>query len=99
MWIRKGSDVTIDSETQHPYFLWHQGQGGVYLTDPEYGGLSSDGTAGAMAGLSPPEARDPEARGLGKGGSSDNTRWRRTVTSRIGAATLEYSKGERGIGV
>ena len=69
------------------------------MSEAKYGGWSSDGTAGAMAGLSPPEARDPEARGLGKGGSSDNKRWRRTVTSRIGAATFEYSKGERGIGV
>ena len=68
MWICKGSDVTSDSEIQHPSPTWRQGQGGVHPTYTEYGGWSSDGTDGAMAGIMPPEARDPEARGAGQTG-------------------------------
>ena len=68
MWLCKGLGVPSDSEIQRPYPPWHQGQGGVHLTEAESGGCSSDGTASAMAGLRLPEAREPEARGPGRGG-------------------------------
>ena len=68
MWLCKGSDVSRDSESQYPSTLWRQGQGGVHTTETIYGGWNSDSTAGYMAWLRPPEARDPEARGMVRGG-------------------------------
>ena len=68
MWLFKGLDVTSNSEIQHPSILWRQGQGGLNLKETEYGGWGSDGNDGAMAGPSPPEAKDTEARGTGRGG-------------------------------
>ena len=53
-----------------------------------------------MAGIKPPEAREPEAMGPGRGGGgSDNKRWRRTAISGSGEANSEYSRDERGVGV
>ena len=68
MWLREVLDVTSYSEIQQPYPPWRQGQGGVHPTEAEYGRESSDGTDGAMVGLSPPEARETKARGPGRGG-------------------------------
>ena len=65
MWLRKGSDVTSDSEFQYPSPPWIQGQGGIHPIETKSVGWSSDVTASAIAGLSPPEARDTEARDLG----------------------------------
>ena len=36
------------------------------MKEAESGEWSSDVTAGAMVGICPPEARDPEARGPGR---------------------------------
>ena len=36
------------------------------MKEAESGEWSSDVTAGAMVGICPPEARDPEARGMGR---------------------------------
>ena len=85
MWLRKGSDVTINSDNQHPSPPWRQGQGGVNPEDTKYGGWSSDGNAGAMAGIRPPEDRDPETRVSVEGVGSDSRRWRRTTISGSGA--------------
>ena len=63
VWLCKGSDVTSYSDIQQPSHPWSQGQGGVHPTKAEYGGWSSDGTAGAMAGIIPSEAR---GRGRGR---------------------------------
>ena len=65
MWIFKGSADTIDSEVQYPSPPWIQGQVGIHPTETKSGGWSIDGTPGAVAGLSPPEARETEARGPG----------------------------------
>ena len=68
MWLRKGSDVTRNSDNQHPSPPLRQGQGGVNPEDTEYGGWRSDGNAGVMAGLIPPDYKDPEARATSRGG-------------------------------
>ena len=65
MWLRKGADVTSNSEVQYPSPKWRQGQEGVNLTDTKYGGWIRDGTDSAMVGLRPPEAREPEVRWAG----------------------------------
>ena len=69
MWLCKVSDFTSNSEIQHTSPPWRQGQGCVHLTEAKYGGWRSDGTAGAISGISPPEDREPEARGPGRGRS------------------------------
>ena len=63
MWLHKGLDLTSNSDIQQPSPTWRQGKGGVHPTDAESGGWNSDGTDGAMVGLKPPEAREPEAIG------------------------------------
>ena len=42
--------------------MWRQGQGGLDIPETGFGGRVSDGTASAVAGLRPQEAREIEAR-------------------------------------
>ena len=66
VWLCKGLGVTSDSEIQHLYPTWRQGQGGINPTDRKSEGWGSDGTASSVAGIIPPEDREPEARGPGR---------------------------------
>ena len=68
MWPRKGSDLTSNSEIQHPSSHWRQEQGGVHPTDIESGGWNIDDTSSSVMGIRPPEARDLEARGTERWG-------------------------------
>ena len=63
MWLCKGLDVTSNSEIQHSSPPWCQRQESVHLIEAESGKWSSDGTAGVMAGIMPPEAREPQDGG------------------------------------
>ena len=99
MWLCKGSGVTSDSEIQYPSPPWRQGQEDIHPTETKYVGWSSYGTSGAVAGLSPPESREPEAGWAVRGGGSDDKIWRRTAISESDAANLAYSWGEIGVSV
>ena len=48
MWLCKGSNVTSDSEIQHPSPPWRQGQKGIHPIKTKYVGWRSDGTDGAV---------------------------------------------------
>ena len=66
MWLSKGSDVTSDNEIQYISPPWCQGQVCVHPIETEYGVWGTDVTAGAVADMIPPEAREPEVRGPGR---------------------------------
>ena len=66
MWLCKGYDVTNNSEVQYPSTLGNHGKRRVHPTETESGICSSDVTAGAVAWIMPPEAREPEDRGSGR---------------------------------
>ena len=59
MWLRKGSDVTSDSEIRHPFPPGCQGPGDVHPPETVSSGWGIDGTASAVAGPMPPEAKEP----------------------------------------
>ena len=52
-----------------------------------------------MVGLRTLEAREPEARGVGRGVGSENKEWRGMEISGSGTATTTYSRGEIGVGI
>ena len=66
MWLCNSAYVTSVSEVQHPSSPWRQEQGGIHPAESKPGGWGSDGTDSSVVGLSPAEARNPEAMGTGR---------------------------------
>ena len=66
------------------------------MTEAEYGGWISNGTAGTMAGRRPPEAREPEARGTGRAWSgAEQLNWCKAGAKEASS----YNKGRKKDGV
>ena len=62
------AQISLMIVSSYTLTLWRQGKEGVHPIDNEYRGWSSDCTDFAILVLSPPEAREPEARGAGAEG-------------------------------